>query len=800
MINGLKTIIKQLLGIYQIDSMDINSAQLNNPQKSSFVDSVGNAVSGAKKSVGDISSTLLNTLGAIAAGYTSTDKSSPFSQDAWMKMSTDEKIAAASGGLGALVPLGGGSAQIPTVPSVLKSGLPMAGLSAVQNYAEQPKDKKSIAKAFLHPNTALGLVMGSLSPGGEGDIMDAQKLADEAKAKGETPKVLDANGNVAQSEFVGGQSPKPVEPATILDAKGNPIKSTVEAPIKEGGYATPNANPATGTDVRPATASTQPKPNTPPVDTNTTGTLPYPNVPLTPEDVSGTRTGTHPLTGGNPVLVDLRGEAARNHYYLEDQTNSRAVMDKYVPGNTPTEVEYNLPKKLAEEGQRIKNIIGNDPQKINVSDIVAQNDAALKSQGYTPGTSAKADSATRGALNEFDSQVGTHADAPGKEQVSGNDIENYKKILDKQLQSVYKKMDNGTTLTPEETAKLTLRRTLNNNLRQMYPEVGDALDRQSGMHDAIPSAAKAAKVQEATDTNTIVDKKVAAEKLASQPKPNFIQRMKNQPAGLIATELGGTAAVIGGAAIGSQALAGHIANSQNAGDTTTLKPFQLKDPIQSGVVTGEEDKGKQLADLQTKMGEDQKLAQTSMQGDQQYAIDYKAYQALQEKFTKEQPVVDQWKKTLTIQNTINKVLPLANEAPPNPDQFIKWYSDFRSGTDSKYNQLNASLNWMEKNYGADFSKVKSKQALLGTIAGVMQNVQSEQDAVEQIYKGNSSNVTPNNGAQPIIRPQNGLQTSAPAAGTPTKLNFKFGSPGEGLPDIPQTTTKTLGDIKSLLNK
>jgi hypothetical protein len=581
----------------------------------------------------------------------------------------------------------------------------------------------------------------------------------------EIPKVAEQVNNLPVIDN------RPTIDSPILDKNGVPFKTPVNQ------YATPDANPLTGKDVSGSTGlppiEEKPPSNTVPI----TGKI-HSEIPDNPVDVSGTRVNKNPVTQGNPVIVDLRNEAKRNPYYLEDMQNSQKIIDQYVPGNTAKEVEANLNPKILEESKRIDNVMATQAPKTKVTlgDIIDANETTLKEKGLNPiSENVNPEStATNQLITQFNNIKG------GKKmllstEITGPELREYISNVDKQLQNVYKIQERGGSLTPPQTAMLTMRRTLSEQLKTMYPDISDALDRQSGMITARPSVANAAGAEE---TATI--------KTANAPKPNAWQRFKNQSLPAVGLELGGAGVAAGGLYAGSQAIAGGAFDKQTSTtstDTSKLPDrYTFKDPIKSGLVVGPQDQANQLAALDKKIGEDKKLSLTSLQGDQQLAIDTAQQAALQKKFDAQTPVLDQWKKTYTIQLGVNKAVKLTNNAPPNPAQFIKWYDDVRKGKDKQYSQLTGVLNWLEKNRGADFSKVKTKDALLGALDSEMENVKSEQDAAEEQYTGGSQQTLTPPSNLPIIKPQ--VQPSnLPTIGTPSHLNFNFGSAGQGLPAI-----------------
>jgi hypothetical protein len=343
----------------------------------------------------------------------------------------------------------------------------------------------------------------------------------------------------------------PDKGSLIKNEKGDWVPSPKpETPIMAQGGEAPGRGFTPQEQAQASAEFNQPKAQ-PDTGTAPTSEVPFPKVSTEPVDVSSARTGKNPLTGGNPVLVDLRGEAGKNQYYLDDQNQARNALDKYVPGNTALEVEKNLGPKIQEDSQRIKNIIASNPDaSMTVGDLIKANQDALRVAGRNPAAPDGINTETASLFQELNLQRGVSGQVDTSQVLKGNDLIDMKKYLDDRLKNVYKKLDNNGTLTPAETATLTLRRTINNNLKSMYPDnpdmpgtgIGSALDRQQGMINARQSVADAASKEEAGLSATATEKANASSKI-----PPFLRPVTNalgkQPAWLKTAETLGVGAL-----------------------------------------------------------------------------------------------------------------------------------------------------------------------------------------------------------------------------------------------------------------
>ena len=390
-------------------------------------------------------------------------------------VSADEEARAQRGSEAVLGGMQGGDVLAGMTPAINATADLAAGAGKVAYQGVKQGVKDTVEAAQAQPGGLQAGFIGTRTP----------EEIQAAKAAGEEPIIHNNSAGLP-----------PIE-SGIVDGKGNPVSSQAK-------YANDNQR------IAPLHAGAEQIPN----DTaaGQTSFKPHPNTPDEPVTVTD-RTGKHPITGGNPVLVDLRNQAGKNPYYLDDQTKARAVMDKYVAGNNALEVEKNLPLQLQEETQRIQNIIAQEPKVTSKDNIVKANETNMAKAGITPGNSGKADTATEELLKELQTQISAGSSDVVPNQVNGDQLMTYKKLLDDRLKSVYKKQDNSTTLTPAERATLTLRRTVDQQLTSMYPKTKEALNRQSAMIDARESVAKAAQGEEANQVT----------QAGLPPKPGFLQ-------------------------------------------------------------------------------------------------------------------------------------------------------------------------------------------------------------------------------------------------------------------------------------
>lgn len=370
-----------------------------------------------------------------------------------------------------------------------------------------PYDMDTAEKKFgANSPYVYGMDVGSAGGAfmGEGEVapdMDAVEVQAKAKVNGAIdavkPAIQDTINNAkAQPGGLQAGMIKPDEPLP------SGTKITRDNRFKQGNFQStknPQTPPNAGEYEQPQ--AQQANPNAEQFNEQQQAKTPYtphPNVPDEPELIENGETSS-------PVTLNMRDRAKKNPYYLEDQKKSQQVLDDYVPGRTAQEVEQNLNPKIAEESQRIENTMAQNPNKtVSASDIAQKNAENMAKAGInledTPISAnsaqkndylTKAKQATTSLQSELEAQA-TAGKSSFNPTLDGPTIQKYISNLDDRLQSVYKKIDNGTTLTPSERATLTYRRTLRSTLSDLHPKADAAIKRQAAMIDARPYVADAA--------------------------------------------------------------------------------------------------------------------------------------------------------------------------------------------------------------------------------------------------------------------------------------------------------------------
>lgn len=589
------------------------------------------------------------------------------------------------------------------------------GMSGNNEAPVTPGDKSLLP---LLPMLGMAL-LGEAKPGKvnpakvQEGVATGGKTAEEIqamKAAGIAPKINTAQNVAAES-------------SGILNARGNPIPSTQKQ------YATEKpTSPLNVAAENTGQGKAQPK----------TPYTPHPDIPNEPMPVTD-RTGVHPVTGGNPVQVDLSAEAKRNSYYLSDQTKSQSVLDKYVSGNNAQEVEKNLPLQLQEESKRIQNIIGQKPQSVNTSDIITENASNMAKKGFTPGNNVKADEATTGLQKELYSQLTAGKSNIVPPNMTGEDLRSQISIMDSRLQSVYKKMDNNTVLTPEDTAALTYRQTLSNKLKSMYPPAGAALDRQSAMIDAIPSVAKASQVE-----------KAAAYTKATAPQPDnpfmsFLKGSVSSPSHVMAT-----AGALAAGGLGLYAFNESRSVPKDykfsSGNVTLPALDQIKDTNGSplGVNIADYTNGiRSINDQEKAIAFDVTLGIPSAVAKRDQLELQR--NSLETKYKETKPVYDQYVETSNQMQGLNQVHDLLKNA--NPAWFQAFgaigsqFTGIRAAIVPGYAQFEQSLNNLHQQFGIDVSSIKYAASPEAADAAINQTVKSYQSKLENTIK-NAGGVMP----------------------------------------------------------
>lgn len=468
---------------------------------------------------------------------------------------------------------------------------------------------------------------------------------------------------------------------------------------------------------------------------------PHPDIADEPLEIVN-RVNKNPLTQGNPVLVNLRDQSKKNLYYLEDMDRAQHALDKYVAGESALEVERNLPKVLTEESKRISNTIARQPKTQTIDTIIALNEKNMAKSGITPGISAKADTATGGLLKELQAQITAGSSDVVPTQADGELLMQYKKLLDKRLKSAYKKDDLGTALSPEENATLTMRRSIDELLTEMYPKSKEALQRQSALMDARTSVAKAAdKEQENL--------------LSALGKPQEEGFLKKHATAVLGATI--PTAFAGGYGITQAApkLAGMMSGDQANTDTAPLDPnakpkYEVKTPLEDGTLMSEQTYAQRQAQLQQQLGQ-VKLTDPirAAQLEQEIAANSTLFESqgnLRKIATDSRVVFD----------TANKVSQSLSSSPDTSwMNFVSGgYDEMAKANGGRYARLAADLKALEQASGVQIfgSTPRSKDAFAQGIDALVELQQSKMGALQQQFQGKGTQAAPAPIAQKDLPP------------------------------------------------
>lgn len=601
---------------------------------------------------------------------------------------------------------------------------------------------------------------------------------------------------------------KPIEPEPQT---GDQILNPARGKIINGKYepTTINySNPSSGESA--GLAPTQLNPNAeklPPYNGQSNPippTRPFPDTPDQPATIAD-RQGTHPVTGGNPIRLDFSDQAKNNNYYLEDQNKAQAILDKYVAGDTPLEVQENLPLQQQEEAQRIKNIIATNPSgitkahplPISKQSLIDENTKAMQKQGIELGDNQTYDSTNKALLKKLDTQLNPgQSNLPPNENIDGSTLQEYIKNLDSTLQSAYKKLDNGTTLSDAEQAALTMRRTASNILKSRYPEAAEALDRQSGMFDANPYVAKAASAEMKTQNADAI----AAKEAEAKATEEAANKNANIPPFLrgIATQLGKqppwlkTAEVATGGYLGINelknipnqfgALAGGINSllsqkkDQITPPVTNEKPiYSTTTPLDDGTVISQEAQTKRQNALTSRIGSGYTSEQYT--NPQQYSKDVADLANDEREFNQQDDLRGVSETTQVIDRSANNAVKAANGVDQGFFAALsKGYNSTEIQTNPKYVALAGYLKILQDQTGVPLNAANKKDSLIAGIDAAYQKQQSILDAAKTKYNG---------GQTPTPPPSNDNAPSSLPANPP---NFNFGKmiqpPAGGGPGLP----------------
>lgn len=214
------------------------------------------------------------------------------------------------------------------------------------------------------------------------------------------------------------------------------------------------------------------------------------------------------------------------------EADVQSTVNNYVPGKTAGEQYANLQPTMDNFGQQITDIMQKNPKAAPLTQIMSDYDKNLNAAGIYRSTKLPKDAVQKEALsyiNDLYNGAAGETSSVVPTSISDNTLYGLKQSVNQDAQSIYKKIDNGTSLTDREKVILAARQTIDDTLSTLHPDVKDLTTKQSHLYDAADSLYKGRE----GEINT--------------PNPGFFGAIKKHPLGsAIALPLIGSAVTAGG--------------------------------------------------------------------------------------------------------------------------------------------------------------------------------------------------------------------------------------------------------------
>jgi hypothetical protein len=232
---------------------------------------------------------------------------------------------------------------------------------------------------------------------------------------------------------------------------------------------------------------------------------------------------------GDEMRANARGlEQAGKFFPMEnDRITASNVLDQAGLKGSARNQFRNLPAALNKLNTQASAILENAPNKGDALSIAQRfTDAAADHPEFTePKFQQSLSKLTDNLLGKADQQTG---------EITAKDLYGFKQDLASRLQSAWKKIDNGTTLTPQESAYMEVWKGIDNEITQLAPAAKQLTKAQSILMQSAPILDKAA--NPSTKLFNIVPVKA----------PTQILQSMESGAGRVMQRIGGKAAATGG--------------------------------------------------------------------------------------------------------------------------------------------------------------------------------------------------------------------------------------------------------------
>lgn len=407
-------------------------------------------------------------------------------------------------------------------------------------------------------------------------------------------------------------------------------------------------------------------------------------------------------------------------YGADREAAVQNTIDRFVPGQTAIEKYANLKPAMESFGQQITNIMAQAPKVAKLEgegSLMADYDKNLANEGIYRTSNAPRDAVQKEARKYITRLYNNAKGVPNEiapSEIADVDLYGLKQQVNQDAQSIFKKIENGATVTDKEKVILAARQTLDDQLSALHPEVKELTTKQSHLYDAAEPLAKERSAEFKVQPQSLLDK------------------AKAHP--LIGLGIAGA----GGYGVSRIPDAvGTVAGLMQSNDSTLpaidpdAKPkYDVATPLDDGTLISEQAQAARQSALQKQIGtlkmtDPVQAAQLQGQYDSN-ATEFAAQDNLRKLATSTKAVVS---------SANNAARDLGAADPGFINALNKGYDSAMKANGGKYARLVSDLQSLGNLSGVDLSTAKSAQALQSAIDAIVQNQQLVLQAQQTQYSG-----------------------------------------------------------------
>jgi hypothetical protein len=422
------------------------------------------------------------------------------------------------------------------------------------------------------------------------------------------------------------------------------------------------------------------------------------------------------------------------------------TIDREVSGKTADERYSNLEPAMERLGLQITDIMSKTPKNAKISDIMKDYDKNLNKEGIYRTTKAPKDVVQAEALGYMTDLYNSARGETSK--VVPTEIPDYalyelKQSIGKDAASVYKKIDNGTSLTERDKVILVARQTVDDTLSQLHPEIKELSRKQSHLYDASDSLYKAReaefKAKEAANNKdrSFMLAGTTVPNFIAKPTKDFIDRQTAKVSSSLPPTKDAGLPIVGGFTTGAQRVgAFNSVTDPETGAQITPQDQDISDkytvstPLDTGVLISEADFAQQQAEIEQQIGAaevtDPILAK-QLQG--QLRANEREYDAQ----TNIRKVASDTKTLVSAANIASSNL--RNADPGLLNVLSKGYDHLSKASNGQYAALAANLKILQDMSGVPLTTATTMDSLQRAIDEIVKQQQVDMQTAQSQYSG-----------------------------------------------------------------